>query len=394
MKISVKNNVVKSIEGFNYKPFGDTLRCNSISRIGFIGNELDVENNYFLFGVRNYDKQTGRFLSVDPLWECFRNYTPYHYSFNNPISFKDPTGFAPEKEQNELQGKKKNNELQVCEPRWGNQPVVFSTAIYEIDNLLSQAVFELQMVGISNWEEFAVIQKEHDEASSGGSEDASSGSSGREGVTQSENGTYTSTTETSSDENNNEDDTSTQEQTYTDETNSNQSCGVLANDDIACDYDDQHSNNNSKSRGYGDYMSDYTVSPDLGSSFGLNKVVGIYGAFSVSGGISYTSRTNELFISVGINTAASQIGKISYWGYVELSVNNKLFDKQQIKMPKENVAANPGFFGNVIFSLPDNFYKVNFRITAGYTLEFSCGNFENHNTFKPVYLPIFQVEKK
>ena len=59
----------------------------------------------------------GRFLSVDPLWECFRNYTPYHYSFNNPISFKDPTGFAPEKEQNELQGKKdKNDKLMAVKP--------------------------------------------------------------------------------------------------------------------------------------------------------------------------------------------------------------------------------------------------------------------------------------
>ncbi len=115
VKISVKNNAIVSTQGFNYKPFGDTLRCSGTDRVGFIGKELDEENNYFLFGVRNYDKQTGRFLSVDPLWESFRNYTPYHYSYNNPISFKDPTGFAPEKEENELQGKKEGNKLMVME---------------------------------------------------------------------------------------------------------------------------------------------------------------------------------------------------------------------------------------------------------------------------------------
>jgi len=64
-------------------------------------NELDYENNYFSFGARNYDSETGRFLSVDPLFEAFPSQKPYHYAYNIPMQFKDPSGLAPEKEKKE-----------------------------------------------------------------------------------------------------------------------------------------------------------------------------------------------------------------------------------------------------------------------------------------------------
>jgi len=44
------------------------------------------------FGVRKYEAETGRFLSVDPLWEEQRPWNVYHYSANNPIVAKDPDG--------------------------------------------------------------------------------------------------------------------------------------------------------------------------------------------------------------------------------------------------------------------------------------------------------------
>ncbi len=50
-------------------------------------------------GARVYDPQIGRFLSVDPLLDVFPSHSPYSYSFNNPISYTDPSGLAPEKEK-------------------------------------------------------------------------------------------------------------------------------------------------------------------------------------------------------------------------------------------------------------------------------------------------------
>lgn len=49
--------------------------------------------------ARIYDPSIGRFLSADPLMEMFPNQSPYSYALNNPLSFKDPSGLAPEKEK-------------------------------------------------------------------------------------------------------------------------------------------------------------------------------------------------------------------------------------------------------------------------------------------------------
>ena len=75
-----------------------------------------MENSYFLLGARQYAPTIGRFLSVDPCphsrgWESFRNYNLYHYCYNNPVSFKDPTGLAPEcdKEDGQLGDKQKES---------------------------------------------------------------------------------------------------------------------------------------------------------------------------------------------------------------------------------------------------------------------------------------------
>ncbi len=50
-------------------------------------------------GFRLYDPEIGRFLAIDPLLDIQPSQTPYHYCFNNPTSFTDPTGLYPEKEK-------------------------------------------------------------------------------------------------------------------------------------------------------------------------------------------------------------------------------------------------------------------------------------------------------
>ena len=60
--------------------------------MSFIGKEKDIESNLGDFGVRKYDNEIGRFTSIDPLWEKYYSWTPYHYCSNNPVSFLDVTG--------------------------------------------------------------------------------------------------------------------------------------------------------------------------------------------------------------------------------------------------------------------------------------------------------------
>jgi hypothetical protein len=62
-------------------------------RKGFIDKEKDAESGNYNLGVRQLEDD--RLISIDPKWEHFRAWTPYHYSFNNPLRLKDPSGEFP-----------------------------------------------------------------------------------------------------------------------------------------------------------------------------------------------------------------------------------------------------------------------------------------------------------
>jgi len=63
----------------------------------FTGHERDDEAGLTLdyMNARNYDPILGRFLQIDPLVDQFHAWNPYHYVYNNPLGFTDPTGMAP-----------------------------------------------------------------------------------------------------------------------------------------------------------------------------------------------------------------------------------------------------------------------------------------------------------
>ena len=88
------------IQNLQYTPFGETfvdMRSGDFATpYRFTGKEQDCETGLYYYGARYYDSRLGRFLSVDPLASKFPSYSPYAYTFNNPIRFTDPTGMEPE----------------------------------------------------------------------------------------------------------------------------------------------------------------------------------------------------------------------------------------------------------------------------------------------------------
>jgi len=61
--------------------------------------QTEREENFGLFWdetpFRPMDSQLGRFWGVDLMAETMASMTPFHYGFNNPIAFNDPTGLEP-----------------------------------------------------------------------------------------------------------------------------------------------------------------------------------------------------------------------------------------------------------------------------------------------------------
>src|SRR5690606_16119488 len=83
-----------------YLPFGETLveeHLNSYnSPYKFNAKEFDAETGWYYYGARYYNPKWSIWLSVDPLAEKYLSWSPYNYTFQNPIRYVDPTGMAPE----------------------------------------------------------------------------------------------------------------------------------------------------------------------------------------------------------------------------------------------------------------------------------------------------------
>jgi RHS repeat-associated protein len=74
-----------------------TLAEASSATEDYTGHERDAETGLHYAGARYYMSALGRWTSVDPLADAqhLLPYSPYHYSYNNPLSYTDPDGKNP-----------------------------------------------------------------------------------------------------------------------------------------------------------------------------------------------------------------------------------------------------------------------------------------------------------
>jgi RHS repeat-associated protein len=72
----------------------------------FLTKEHDVETGYDWLDARGYDARIGRFLTVDPRADkdILSSWSPYHYSFDNPLRFTDPSGMEPGEDKKKEEG--------------------------------------------------------------------------------------------------------------------------------------------------------------------------------------------------------------------------------------------------------------------------------------------------
>ena len=104
---------LKILEENNYYPFG--LKHNSYNvdnfqpdyKYKYNGKEYQDELglNMTDMDFRQYDPAIGRFVVIDPLAEFQRKWTPYHFGYDNPVLYNDPTGLEGE----EVTKKKKDD---------------------------------------------------------------------------------------------------------------------------------------------------------------------------------------------------------------------------------------------------------------------------------------------
>jgi RHS repeat-associated protein len=82
-----------------YFPFGETfVEENNKNRTTYLYNakELDEETGLYYYGARYYDSKTQVWQSTDPKAKDFPAFSPYCYTFHNPLNYCEPDGREPD----------------------------------------------------------------------------------------------------------------------------------------------------------------------------------------------------------------------------------------------------------------------------------------------------------
>lgn len=103
MLVTHKKNPMR--ENTDYYPFGMTMTGTSYQRSGTMENrfkyngkeqQTDLDLDWYDYGARMYDAEIGRWHVVDPLADAQVTLSPYHFAYDNPIRFNDPSGMIGE----------------------------------------------------------------------------------------------------------------------------------------------------------------------------------------------------------------------------------------------------------------------------------------------------------
>jgi RHS repeat-associated protein len=97
----------------------------------------DFGLGWYAYGARFYDPSIGQFTGVDPLADQMPSWSPYTYTFNNPINMVDPDGRAPRSAGGDP-------------PMWGFQKVM-SRVQGVFDNIFVNRTNTLNKVGSNNY---------------------------------------------------------------------------------------------------------------------------------------------------------------------------------------------------------------------------------------------------
>lgn len=94
----VNSSSGKIEQRFSFDEFGNPTSSEEVAShervlpFGFAGGIYDRDTGLVRMGARDYDSETGRWLSKDPILFKGRDTNLYGYTFNDPINFIDPSG--------------------------------------------------------------------------------------------------------------------------------------------------------------------------------------------------------------------------------------------------------------------------------------------------------------
>lgn len=81
-------------------PFGETMAEQMTgvydNPFKFNAKELDSDTGLYYYGARYYNPRLSIWYGVDPMAEQTPNWSPFVYTFNNPVRYVDPSGMIPE----------------------------------------------------------------------------------------------------------------------------------------------------------------------------------------------------------------------------------------------------------------------------------------------------------